>query len=310
MSQFINIDLETEADPPRFTTNRINEARALAIQEGNVELLTSGKLDDPRQSKKTAKKWRQHIEVSSKQKEMDQLYNQLATEMDAKGNKEDSTEMNNNEASMKPLTSGPSKSEGAIAQVDEDSLALSSIQFPVGNNGKRLILPNEATVEELQKSTQPEEDKLNLDEWKQDMPSECMDEIEGLFRDDEEVKEREAIFNKMNKDYIEKQKQKENDRKAAETALKEREDLDANQVVEQERYWRKTKRRREGEASVTYNDDSNAPTTQDALLAAISTRKISRKINYDAMSAIFDDSGNFSLDHLEDNEPVKNNFDF
>ena len=30
-----------------------------------------------------------------------------------------------------------------------------------------------------------------------------MDEIEDLFRDDDEMKEREAIFNKMNKDYIE-----------------------------------------------------------------------------------------------------------
>ncbi len=320
LEQFINIDLESEADPPRFTTNRINEARALAIKEGNVELLTSGKLDDPRKNKKRARKWRQQIVVSPKQKEMNQMYDQLATEMDEKGDaEEDSLETdNNNETSTKALTSDPSTCGSklvpqeaivATAEDDSNSQTLSNIQFPVGNNGKRLILPNEATIEELQKSTQPEEDTLDLDEWKQDMPSDFMDEIDGLFRDDDEVKEREAIFNKMNKDYIEKQKQKENERKAAEEALKEQEDIDANQVAEQERYWRKTKRRRDGEVS-SFNDDSGAPTTQDALLAAISTRKISRKINYDAMSAIFDDSGNFSTEMLEDNEPVKSGLDF
>ena len=42
------------------------------------------------------------------------------------------------------------------------------------------------------------------------------------------------------------------------------------------------------------------PTTEEALLAAVSTRKISRKINYDAMSAIFDDSGGFSTDVVND----------
>ena len=306
LEQFINIDLETEADPPRFTTNRINEARALAIQEGNVELLTSGKLDDPRQTSKVATRWRRHMPTSKQQKEMHQLYDQLATEMNNKNETIESQDTN-----TKLLTSEESNPEVAIVtQDDGNSMALSNIQFPMGNNGKRLILPNEATLEELQKSTQPEEDKLNLDEWKQDMPSECMDEIEGLFRDDDEVKEREAIFNKMNKDYIEKQKQKENDRKAAETLKKQQEDIDANQAVEEERYWRKTKRRREGDPSVSFNDDSGAPSTQDALLAAISTRKISRKINYDAMSAIFDDSGNFSTELLEDNEPVKSSQDF
>lgn len=35
-------------------------------------------------------------------------------------------------------------------------------------------------------------------------------------------------------------------------------------------------------------------TTEEALLAAVANRKISRKINYDAMSAIFDDDGSFA----------------
>ena len=40
------------------------------------------------------------------------------------------------------------------------------------------------------------------------MPPESIDEIDNLFRDDDEVKQKEAIFIKMNKDYIEKQERK------------------------------------------------------------------------------------------------------
>ncbi len=42
------------------------------------------------------------------------------------------------------------------------------------------------------------------------------------------------------------------------------------------------------------------PTTEQALLAALSTRKVSRKINYDAMSSIFDEDGSFSTELLHD----------
>ena len=181
-----------------------------------------------------------------------------------------------------------SQTQDALTTKDNaNNLALSNISFPKGNNGKQLVLPNQATFEELQKSTQPEEDKLNLDEWKQDMPSSCMDELDELFRDDEEVKQKEVIFNKMNKEYIKKQSQKENDRLAAEALQKEKEDDDIAQTEE----------------SVSFDD---GPTTQDALLAAISSKKNYRKFfNYDAMNAIFDDSGNVSTHLLEDNEPVK-----
>jgi len=191
--------------------------------------------------------------------------------------------------------------------VQDPSAIVNKISFPLGNNGKALVLPDQATAEELQKSTQPEEAKLNLDEWKDDMPDWCESEIDGLFRDDEEVKQKEAIFNKMNKDYIEKQERKESERLAAENLLKEKEVEDAVQAEEHARFMNSKSqrhgRRRDGK-HVTFEDDG--PTTEEALLAAISARKISRKINYDAMSAIFDDSGSFSTDMLEDHEPEKN----
>ncbi len=38
-------------------------------------------------------------------------------------------------------------------------------------------------------------------------------------------------------------------------------------------------------------------------MAAVSNRKISRKINYDALSSIFDEDGGFSTDAVDDNSP-------
>jgi transcription factor IIIB subunit 2 len=318
LDQFISIDLETEADPPRYTSNRIREARAKAIQDNNIELLLSGKLDDPRDGAKSASKWRQTKNVTEKQKELHTLYNQLAKDMggedDLEGSDGKIDSMHSppqqlllqDEESAKNLDAKCGNDDNGLALALQDGSVLANIQYPVGNNGKALVLPNQATAEELQKSRHPEQAKLNLDEWKETMPASCMEEIDSLFRDDEEVKQKEAIFNKMNKDYLEKLERKESERIAAETLLKEKELDDAAQAEEHARFitsksQRHLGKRRKDDKTVSFDDDG--PTTEEALLATISSRKISRKINYDAMSALFDDTGTFSTDMLEDNEP-------
>ena len=222
---------------------------------------------------------------------------------------EEKEENDDNQEGESSESNGAKENESTAAsdsqlQLQEVSTLVSAntcpIQFPKGNNGRELVLPNQATSEELQKSTQKEEDKLNLDDWKVGMPTECMDEIDCLFRSDEEMKQKEAIFNEMNKEYLEKQAQKESDRLAAETLATEQEAQDAVQAEEQARYLNKRHKRRRGDQtnSVTFEDE---PSTQEALIATLQSRKISRKINYDAMSAIFDDTGSFSTDQLEDN---------
>jgi transcription factor IIIB subunit 2 len=311
LDQFLSIDLETEADPPRYTTNRLREARAKAIQDGNVGLLTSGKLDDPRERK--ASKWRESKPESKKQKELNKLYTQIANDMtgeeETKDTPEEGQEPNQNDIGV-TIEMGEERNDMQLVPQDEGVLA--NIRFPMGNNGKALVLPNQATAEELQKSVIPEAAKIDLEEWKETMPASCMDEIDGLFRDDEEVKQKEAIFNKMNKDYLEKQKRKEMERLAAENLQKEKELDDAAQAEEHARFMNSRsqrqlgKRRRGDDRNISFDDEG--PSTEEALLAAISSRKISRKINYDAMSAIFDD-GEFATDGLEDNEPEKN-FEF
>lgn len=75
-------------------------------------------------------------------------------------------------------------------------------------------------------------------------------------------------------------------------------------VTFQEREQMEREKEMEGEEGEE-DDVDEGPTTEEALLAAISSRKISRKINYDAMSTIFNDAGTFSMDMLEDYEPDK-----
>jgi len=133
-----------------------------------------------------------------------------------------------------------------VKATDADPAAMltnKAFQYPKGNNGRPLILPDQATAEELAKSNTPEESQLNLEEWKQDMSMSVIDKIDSLFRDDEEEKQKEAIFNKMIKDYIEKQARLETERVAAEKLMREREDMDVVQAEEQSRYMQHRKSR-------------------------------------------------------------------
>lgn len=275
------------------------QARALAIQEKNVELLTSGALDDPRAGKR-ATKWREPPKKLRQNKEkFKRLYQSLEVELKQSAESSADTEMA--EHTEKDDTENLQLvARNELAAEVPDSL---KHMYPMGNNGRALVLPNQATAEELQFSTQPTEEKINLNEWKEDMPDSAVEDVESLFRSEEEVAQKEAIFNSLNKDYLAQQQRKESERLSVEAAAMDREKEEAAQEEGRARYLksgRGRKRRREtGEADVS----EEPTTTEEALLAAVSSRKISRKINYDAMSAIFDEDGSFSTDLLEDGAP-------
>ena len=117
------------------------------------------------------------------------------------------------------------------------------------------------------------------------------------------MRQKEALFNSINKEYLAQQQRKENERASAEAADKNRVEDEAAQAEGRARYLKRKRgrKRRRGEAGGSEaGADLDEPTTEEALLAAVSTRKISRKINYDAMSAIFDDSGGFTTDGIEE----------
>lgn len=180
-----------------------------------------------------------------------------------------------------------------------DAIVPSYIRYPVGHNGRPLVLPQQATQEELAPSTQPAEDTLDMNSWKDSMPNPFAEDFDDLFRDENEVKAKEVLFNRMNVDYLEREKKKASERKEKEDSVKDKDNDEAVQEEKRARYLRKKsgRKRRFGDED---GDDTDGPSTEEALLAEISRRKISRKINYDAMTSIFDDDGGFSTENLED----------
>lgn len=336
------VEFQAEADPPVFTRNRILEARARAIQEGNVELLTSGALDDPlKAGKKSATKWRNRA-LDPKKVKFDQLYQSLEQEMTAvatvsstsssdnsnrKGESPDSSDKD--EGSAAPGNEadqhgdqdkrnggdvyGEEASENSGIPVAASSAASSAEQqlttisdvwaeaYPKSKIGKAMILPDHATPEERMPPAAPVEGALDLNEWKQDMPSDMIEDIESLLHSPTEVAQKEAIFNKRNKEYLELQAQKEKNRASAEEAHTQQEQEMVEQFQGQERYRRRKNRARGVDnTSADTGDGAAATTTEEALLLAVANRKISRKINYDAMSAIFDQDGTFATEDGED----------
>ena len=144
-------------------------------------------------------------------------------------------------------------------------------------------MPDEATEEEKRPSQTPVECQLCLNDWKQDMPASMDLEIEDMFRSEEEEKQKEAIFNKMNQEYLQQQIRKERERKETELSRQQQDTDDVAQAAGQARY---SKRRGA--------KNQQHLTTEEALRAAVASRKVSRKINYDALTSIFDDDGSFA----------------
>lgn len=287
LDEFHNNDIDGEVDPPRFTQNRIREARAKAIADNNVELLTSGALDNPRMKGKNASRWRRPRTATEHAKQYAEMYQEVETEL--KDTLEESDDIG--DPGTEPKNDSIISFRRAEQQPENHGISTlhAEILYPRGPNNRPVILPNQATAEELAAPTQKAEDKLNFDEWKTGVPDEASDELAFFFRSDDEVREREAVFNAQNKEYIETQQQKENDRLLAEAASKAKLEDEAAQEEKRGQYLKKSRSRKRKDG------DPNELTTEEALLEVVRTRKISRKINYDALSNLFDDTGNFSL---------------
>jgi len=351
LDQFNVVDLEAESDPPVFRKNRINEARAKAIQDGNVALLSSGALDDPALNGKRATRWReQPTKPNDKKVQFQQLYSSLESELasDTEDKQQEdgkeSTEDGDADDARKPPAKKRKKRNTKASTDTTDQLAVSKEKdsaaeksgeaavaggaalgnvpeewkqaYPKSKYGKALVLPDHATEEERRAPIAPTEGKLNLEEWKSDMPDWIDKEVDSFFRTEEEEKQKELIFNKLNKDYIEQQERKESERRSAEAASKNQEKEDAAQAEGHARYKSSRNKRAQKQAeggdgaaagtgaaaSTKASATSEPSTTEEQLLAAVNSRKISRKINYDALSSIFDEDGSFSTEVAEDQE--------
>ena len=204
-------------------------------------------------------------------------------------NDKDSTKGSDNAASSENQIVLRSDAAGAVTNPEW------SKAYPK-SRGRKLVLADQATIEEMQKPSAPTEAKISLSEWKEEMPDEITEEIDSMFRSDEEIAQKEVIFNKINKDYLEQQERKENDRLTSEAAEKDQEQEAVTQAEGHIRYLKSNKGRKRKRGGDNAEGGEEELTTEEALLAAVSNRKISRKINYDAMSAIFDDDGTFATD--------------
>ena len=314
MEQFSTIDFDQEADPPVYTRNKIMEARARAIQDKDTALLTSGALDDPNLKRKD--QWRkQDGKKSERQTRMDQAYNQIeqtlamenedgtaaqkaiphqeeAVEVTAEAIAQQATNPNASAAEVPDFTS---KDSSIVLHKGSDA-TISSEQwkkaFPKVR-GRDLRLPNSATKEEQKPSVVPTESLINMSEWMADLPAEVDEELANMFLDEEEERQKEVIFNKLNKDYIKQQERKENERLTAEAATKDQDEDLMAQAAGQARY-------RESRGKKRNKESMEGSTTEEQLRAVVESRKVSRKINYDALSSIFDDDGSFSTDAVPD----------
>lgn len=335
LSQFNNVELDKEADPPSFTMNKIMEARAKAIQENNVGLLTSGILDDPMGGKRAAN-WRDpQRKLTDKKVKFQALYDSIEKELKEKGSKEPlllengtaaaggegnevaggETEATSTAATQEGEASdkiGSQKGDnnGEIGDDEDDGGGKPAAQeqhqlvlrdnmqvtvaskawseaYPRSRYGRALILADQATPEERLEPVTPVEAKLSMSEWKVEIPESINDEIDSMFRSEEEMAQKEVIFNKINKDYLVLQQRKEEDRLNAEVVVKDLEVDDGAQVEAHMRYLKRGRKRKKD------GGGDEELTTEEALLAAVSNRKISRKINYDRLAAVFDDDGNF-----------------
>ncbi|KAL7544119.1 hypothetical protein ACHAXR_013523 [Thalassiosira sp. AJA248-18] len=310
LNEFHNKDIEQEVDPPIFTKNRIREARAKAVAERNVDLLSSGALDNPNHKGKWASRWRTPKGMSERDQEYAEMYSELETEMTEDALESQMVEATARGDDAEPIDDGirkqPAVSFTRAEQIVEHHrpVGISTLHgefaYPIGKNNRPVVLPNQATAEELAAPTQKAEDVLNFAEWKAAVPTDAADEVDFLFRSDDEVREREAVFNAQNKDYLETQQQKENERLLAEAATQAKEEDELAQEEGRRRYLKTSRSRKRKDGW-----DPNELTTEEALMEVVRTRKISRKINYDAMSALFDDSGQFSTDMLDDRERKK-----
>eukprot|EP00980_Cylindrotheca_fusiformis_P020049 scaffold7135_cov95-Cylindrotheca_fusiformis.AAC.3 len=364
LDQFNKVELESEADPPVYTRNKIREARARAIQTGNIPLLTSGALDDHqtaegkgKNSKKRAAQWRQLGKIPQKHLQFEKLYQDIQEEMirqkedndeqekdDDEEKKEEGTTSSSSIADAESTDDAQGTQKPAAAAMDKDAVSNNTTTtttvstdivlatqkgsrgdkntttvatttttttdstiaptipaewkrvYPKGKYGKAIILPDHATVEELQPSTNylVVEGRLETTAWKESMPTSMIEDVDAMFRNPREIAEKEAIFNKINKDYIELQAQKEQHKSTQEQAQTN----DVQEMEEQEKGHERytSSRNKRKQISGSTNTATTPTTTEDALLQAVASRKISRKINYDAMSAIFDDNGTFSTD--------------
>jgi len=248
------------------------------------ELLESGRLDHalvPNNYRIEAK-GSKGKKKTKKQEETEEMYKSIENDMTDLGDKGGNQET----YSTSIVAVGRNDDEN-----EKNKSILTNYRYPRGANHAALVLPDAATTEEQAAPTQNVQEKLTItdfNEWKASMPKDNEDQISKYFLEDNEVQRKEVVFNRMHQNYLDDLERRRAE--ATKAAGNDGEDGEAQPSA---------KRFRRGRNPAAIERDPNE-TTEDALQARLASKRISRKINYEAMSALFDEEGAFSTKDLED----------
>lgn len=305
--------LVDEADPPVWTRNKVKELRAKAIKAGAFDWIESGAADA-----ESGPGWRKAKRLTDGRKKMQKMYEEVGRKL--KEGDEPSTKESENEedAEEDEANEGNDEDQESIEEEEEEATAENPTKetaivlkdpspekeipeawkevYPKGGNGKALVLATDVTEEEQLPPLALTEGKLDVEEFQATMPDFMESELDDMFRTEDEYAQREAVFNRVNKEYLEKQERKENERKAAEAARKDLSETDAAQAAGQAKYKKRLRK------------NANA-TVEEKLKETMESRRVSRKINYDALSCVFGDDGAFDTTDVPDFEEEEEMFE-
>lgn len=329
--QFNTIDMESEANPPSFTKNRMSELRNKAFVEGDTALLTSDACLDP-----LAPKARNKGRTKNRKVDAQIMYDELEKDL---ASNEDSTALLDNAPAS---TSSAASSTKVVASAGSggEIVPIATNLVTSNHDGKIVTIahPKQATSSEMQmaiaksqnivpydpltsscpgsstiggKSYATYEERIDLKAWIQSIPrdSAINSEIKELIRSEEDEKEKVTLFEEMNADYLKRQKDKEDARIETEKAEKKKQDELTEQQKSKEAYRNtrkkdgddrgrgkasRAKRKRKGIGTTALDIEASQSMSgdiQSAVTNTLASRRVSRKINYDAMSKIFKDDG-------------------
>mmetsp|Transcript_16326 Transcript_16326/g.36735 ORF Transcript_16326/g.36735 Transcript_16326/m.36735 type:complete len:236 (-) Transcript_16326:771-1478(-) len=213
------------------------------------------------------------------------------------------------ESSTAPLPSDIGETSVSPLALNKKSASLLSVadvsSLVGGRSRSHAIVPAEFSTDENLIPVQKERERMDISCWKEYMPPQLEKKLEHMFRSDDEAREQEAIFVSLNADFIEAMEKKRADAAAAERAEAADEADEKNQSERQAKMLDGIRKKRKYSKKT---DGNGASTAEEALLAAVSQRKVSRKINYDAMTSIFGDDGGFSADVGEGQDTAEDYF--
>ena len=320
------MDLPSEANPPSFTKNRLSEKRNAALMDGNIALLNSDELVNP-----VAPKKRNTGKTKVRKDLTNSMYEDVERELKGRDDddeeEEEEVEGGDNHAKTGvivvhtqhvAIANGKRVElrlpESAMATERQAYVAKTSGVVPY--NPLTSSIPGSAAVGG--KSYAVQQAKIDIDTWSCTIPDDMVDELKGLVREEDEAKEKDKIFETLNADYLKKQKEKEAARVQSEAdAAKKLEELKKQEKSEEDYRkitggasskkdsdggeaggkTKKKERKRKGIGTLDFQSVNLTDTAdvQSAVMATLQTRRVSRKINYDAMSKLFVGRDTFAI---------------